>query len=70
MEFYVIISWYSDGSGKPEVNFSSTADGAILITAQMAEHKKVTVYKVTDEGSTLVTGQELRTVGETNKKGE
>lgn len=69
MEFYVIVSWYSDGSGKPECNFSSTPEGAIKITAQFSEYKNVTVYKVTENGTTLVTGDELRTVGETNKKG-
>jgi hypothetical protein len=58
--FYVVISYYSDGSGKPEISFHPDADGAIEATRERSGMmQNVTVYAVSDLPR-LVTGEELR----------
>ena len=67
MDTYIVVSWYSDGSGKPEINFATDPESAIALTAYNAGiGKEITVYKVTRQTglAALVTGQELRSIGE------
>ena len=62
---YVVISWYSDGSGKPHVAFCESADQAIATVAEETTGGAMTTtYEIEDNlslpAARLVYGPELR----------